>query len=790
MNPLKLTFTANEQDLTKTDNFTDFASNTVSYIEATFTLGENWSGYDSVRAVWKTDYYTISTVLDANFTCIVPTEVLRYKAKVFVNLVGSIVENDTLTDRLTTFPVLALTVKANAAVNGSETAPVTPSQFEQFVDSVRDAAGSISDYSYDSEAWAVGTRGGVNVPSTDPTFHNNSKYWAEQNAGLADEVADLKSDFNTIGNIIGEYSDISLYSSASGWRLNESNGLCSSASDYKLDKYKVTEGQIIKVISDDRFQFQNSASVPDSGTSNRIGNRTYGAGTFLLKVPPTATHLIISTLKVGSSADALLGTTIDKNVDALEYKMDEVSNEVGAKYNIDFEIVDGEYIGSNLETTSSDTFSRSTPIQVSKGDIVRFNARGYLTYVSMITLCDANGDNRRNGQTSIDSTVRLYELTIEEDGYIIVSFNKNYEHTLTILSDKRNSILDKRLSAVEDTIVESNLSYNVELSTNSGFIDSTGAVTSHPSFIYSQPFQVYKGQIVEYTAKGYSTNVALLSEYVNGTYNVIKISTDSDIHTYKYTAEKDCLLVLSSNASIDYGVKVTFDLSVSLNKNSPTNYMTMFHKIGVIGDSLASGEIVRNNDYTKDRYAFSWLANIGRRNGVSVEHYSKGGITAKAWTENNSGLLDKFNNDTVAPALVYIALGTNDKSESYPVGTSSDSSTTNSFCGYMKKIIETVKAKNPNALICLVSLYSSSATSVPYSNAIKDLANANTGCYYVDYINNCGEFDIYTGGWDIVRYGHFTTTAYVDISEIIEKLTNKIVDANRNTLAYFGLDNE
>ena len=198
MNPLKLAFTANEQALTKTDNFTDFASNTVSYIEATFTLGENWTGYDSVRAVWKTDYYTISTVLDANFTCVVPTEVLRYKAKVFVNLVGSIVENDALTDRLTTFPVLALTVKANAAVNGTETVPVTPSQFEQFVEAVQDAAGSISDYSYDSEAWAVGKRGGVDVPSTDETYHNNSKYWAEQNAGLSDEVADLKEDIGQL----------------------------------------------------------------------------------------------------------------------------------------------------------------------------------------------------------------------------------------------------------------------------------------------------------------------------------------------------------------------------------------------------------------------------------------------------------------------------------------------------------------------------------------------------------------------------------------------------------------
>lgn len=32
----------------------------------------------------------------------------------------------------------------------------------------------------DAEAWAVGTRGGEAVPSTDETYHNNSKYYAEQ----------------------------------------------------------------------------------------------------------------------------------------------------------------------------------------------------------------------------------------------------------------------------------------------------------------------------------------------------------------------------------------------------------------------------------------------------------------------------------------------------------------------------------------------------------------------------------------------------------------------------------
>ena len=49
--------------------------------------------------------------------------------------------------------------------------------------------------SYDSEAWATGTRNGIPVPATDPTYHNNSKYYA----GLGSEVIqdDEISQFTT-----------------------------------------------------------------------------------------------------------------------------------------------------------------------------------------------------------------------------------------------------------------------------------------------------------------------------------------------------------------------------------------------------------------------------------------------------------------------------------------------------------------------------------------------------------------------------------------------------------------
>lgn len=139
MNKQTITFTASEQTLTKTGGIEHYASNTVSYVQAIFDLGENWAGFDSVRAVFKTPYKTKPAVLDHSGRCLVPFEVLKYKCKVFVNLVGSISEEGVLTDRLTSYPIEALTIDANASVDNSETA-ISPTEFEEFVAIVSDDA--------------------------------------------------------------------------------------------------------------------------------------------------------------------------------------------------------------------------------------------------------------------------------------------------------------------------------------------------------------------------------------------------------------------------------------------------------------------------------------------------------------------------------------------------------------------------------------------------------------------------------------------------------------------------
>ena len=241
MEVTKITFQANEQELVKTGGVDVFASDTVSYIEAEFTLGTNWQGYDSVRAMWKFGSEVIATVLDYQGKCIVPWEVLTKRGELKVNLVGSISENDVLTDRLTTFPILALVISKIAQVEGDNSTPPTASEYEQFVEDVhadadraeqamldaqtaqglaeeaqtasetaqglaeqaRDdaqtaqgkaedaergaerAKENVESYALKSEGYAVGRQNGQFVSSDSPYYHNNSKYFSEQASASA-----------------------------------------------------------------------------------------------------------------------------------------------------------------------------------------------------------------------------------------------------------------------------------------------------------------------------------------------------------------------------------------------------------------------------------------------------------------------------------------------------------------------------------------------------------------------------------------------------------------------------
>lgn len=95
----------------------------------------------------------------------------------------------------------AATSATNAATsesNASDSATTASTKATDASTSATQAEG----FSKDSEAWAVGTKNGVAVESTDDTYNNNAKYWAEQaeqysyNALSKDVVASAETDLD------------------------------------------------------------------------------------------------------------------------------------------------------------------------------------------------------------------------------------------------------------------------------------------------------------------------------------------------------------------------------------------------------------------------------------------------------------------------------------------------------------------------------------------------------------------------------------------------------------------
>ena len=155
---------------------------------------------------------------------------------------------------------------------------------------------------------------------------------------------------------------------------------------------------------------------------------------------------------------------------------------------------------------------------------------------------------------------------------------------------------------------------------------------------------------------------------------------------------------------------------------SDGGYCGIFHKIGVIGDSLSSGEFEgtdeNGNTTWTDMYDYSWGQVMARDTGSKVYNFSKGGLTAEGfltWTSDMASNPDKlgfgaFDADKKCQAYL-IARGVNDLLvRNEPVGTKADININNpeqnadTFAGWYGAIISKLKAIQPDARIFLMTM--------------------------------------------------------------------------------------
>lgn len=74
-------------------------------------------------------------------------------------------------------------------------------------------SGSVVHYVEESEAWAVGEKGGVPVDDSQPQYHNNSKYYSQQGSGSATAAA------------LSETNAAQSESNAEAWAVGQRGGI-------------------------------------------------------------------------------------------------------------------------------------------------------------------------------------------------------------------------------------------------------------------------------------------------------------------------------------------------------------------------------------------------------------------------------------------------------------------------------------------------------------------------------------------------------------------------------------
>jgi len=162
--------------------------------------------------------------------------------------------------------------------------------------------------------------------------------------------------------------------------------------------------------------------------------------------------------------------------------------------------------------------------------------------------------------------------------------------------------------------------------------------------------------------------------------------------------------------------------------------LSMFERVGVIGDSFASGSSDYNQGVTN--YAISWIQVMKRMHGwTEADNYSVGGLTTRTWLTNSNGLTKLQNSGW--KQLYFIALGINDSNpnadRNVPIGVIADFNNTttppDTFYGNMGRIYRAIKAKNSAAVVCFITIPRFDAEGetpryAPYDVAIKEMASA------------------------------------------------------------------
>lgn len=130
------------------------ASDTINEVGCTFDFGKEWD-FPVTKAYFTNSFRGVSKVaVFVDNSCVIPWEVLVDVGEVTVNVVGCVVEDDELVDRLTSFRTKIIDILQKVSLEATNELDPTPSEFDQFVAAVREYKEQAVQAAADAEAAA------------------------------------------------------------------------------------------------------------------------------------------------------------------------------------------------------------------------------------------------------------------------------------------------------------------------------------------------------------------------------------------------------------------------------------------------------------------------------------------------------------------------------------------------------------------------------------------------------------------------------------------------------------
>ena len=472
-----------------------------------------------------------------------------------------------------------------------------------------------------------------------------------------------------------------------------------------------------------------------------------------------------------------------------------------------------KFIGFDGYVASLNGFAYTEKFYVEKGKQIFVTARGYSTNVAMISKVVTENSKYDPVVISTDSLVHDYTYIVNESGYFAASYSTAQPCTISIIANTPAS-LSKRIDdndlilANHETRITDNESKlsgasvtTLSLSeTANKFIGFDGYVASSNGFAYTEKFYVEKGKQIIVKARGYSTNVAMISKVVteNSKYDPVVISTDSLVHDYTYLVNESGYFAASYSTAQTHSVVVAENTPTVLSEriDQLSNGMDDISKdlyfgiptIGIIGDSLASGVGYNPNTNSVQEYInYAWWKVMERRSGRTFRRFCEGGMSTRSFITNAIYGLPVALTSGKECKLYIFALEVNDRSSLGPsyLGTVSDidlndpDNNADTYYGNYARIIQKITAFNPG---CKFMLFTNPRTDGDFNDAIRTIAGMFSNCYLVDLWELYSEY--YTSGGFFDQFkdqtAHYPGMAYQAMAKLLEKAIDNCISDNKS----------